>query len=285
MAVRMQRGQQANMAMPLTLAGTNTTAAYVALPGNLVDNMTSMTMAAWVNSSNTSDQISLFTAGPAAAATPTQYMMMILKGSRFTITANGSSAEQNISPGGNLTANTWKHIAVTLNGSTGTLYIDGVQVAQNTGMTFKPSDLAPTTSGNFIGKSAWTGDKYLKGQVDDFRIYNRALSSSEITSVMNGQTLTTVPTAPTGVTATTADYSSINLSWSAVTGATGYHVYVSTSSAVNAIYTKVNTDAITGTTFTSNGLKANTTYYYKVTAVNAVGESGIFSYCFSSNPK
>ena len=63
-------------------------------------------------------------------------------------------SEQNISQGSNVTANTWKHIAVTLNGSTGTLYIDGVQVAQNTGMTFKPSDLAPTTSGNFIGKSA-----------------------------------------------------------------------------------------------------------------------------------
>ena len=38
----------------INFGGTNTTAAYVALPGNLVDNMTSMTMAAWVNSSNTS---------------------------------------------------------------------------------------------------------------------------------------------------------------------------------------------------------------------------------------
>ena len=144
--------------------------------------------------------------------------------------------------------------------------------------------MAPTTSETYIGKSEWTGDKYLKGQVDDFRIYNRALSSSEITSVMNGQTLATVPTAPTGVTATTADYSSINLSWSAVTGATGYHVYMSNSSAVNAIYTKVNTDAITGTTFTSNGLKANTTYYYKVTAVNAVGESGVSAIASATTP-
>ncbi|KRF41857.1 LamG-like jellyroll fold domain-containing protein [Paenibacillus sp. Soil787] len=259
----------------ITFGGTNTTAAYVALPGNIADNFTGMTISAWVNSSNTADAISLFTAGPAAAATPTKYMMLLLNGSRFTITANGSSAEQNISPGGNLTANTWKHIAVTLSGSTGTLYIDGAQVAQNTGMTFKPSDLAPTTSGNFIGKSEWAGDKYLKGKIDDFRIYNRAIGASEVTSVMNGQTLATVPTAPTGVTATTTDYSSINLSWSAVTGATGYNVYMSTSSAVNAIYTKVNSDVITGTTFNSTGLKANTTYYYKVTAVNAVGESGI----------
>lgn len=259
----------------ITFSGTNTTAAYVALPGNIVDNLTSMTVAAWVNSSNTADQISLFTAGPAAAPTPTKYMMMLLKGSRFTITANGNTAEQSISPGGNVTANTWKHIAVTLSGSTGILYIDGVQVATNTGMTFKPSDLAPATSGNFIGKSEWMGDKYLKGQVDDFRIYNRALSSSEVTSVMNGQTLATVPAAPPGVTAATADYNSINLSWSAVTGATGYNVYMSDSTAVNAVYTKVNTDVITGTSFAGKGLKSYKTYYFKVTSVNALGESGI----------
>ena len=140
-------------------------------------------------------------------------------------------------------------------------------------MTIKPSDMGATTQ-NYIGRSQFA-DPYLDGRVDDFRVYNRALSSSEITSVMNGQTLATVPTVPTGVTATAADYSSINLSWSAVTGATGYHVYMANSSAVNAIYTKVNTDVITGTTFANLGLKANTTSYYRVTAVNALGESGV----------
>ena len=140
-------------------------------------------------------------------------------------------------------------------------------------MTIKPSDMGATTQ-NYIGRSQFA-DPYLDGRVDDFRVYNRALSSSEITSVMNGQTLATVPTVPTGVTATAPDYSSVNLSWSAVTGATGYHVYMANSSAVNAIYTKVNTDVITGTTFANLGLKANTTSYYRVTAVNALGESGV----------
>ena len=101
---------------------------------------------------------------------------------------------------------------------------------------------------------------------------------------MNGQTLATVPTVPTGVTAATADYSSINLSWSAVTGATGYHVYMANSSAVNAIYTKVNTDVITGTTFADIGLKANTTNYYRVTAVNALGESDVSATASATTP-
>lgn len=261
----------------VTFGGANTTAAYIALPDALIDSMTTMTVAAWVNSSNTADAISLFTAGPAAAATPTKYMMMLLNGSRFTITASGNTAEQSISPGGNLTANTWKHIAVTLNGSTGILYIDGVQVATNTGMTFKPSDLAPTTTGgNFIGRSEWTGDKYLKGKVDDFRIYNRAISAAEVANVMNGQTLATVPVQPAGVTVTATDAGSVSLSWTAVTGSTGYNVYRADSLAVNAVYTKVNPDVlITGTVFTGTGLKANKTYYYRVTAVNPAGESEV----------
>ncbi|MGG4146695.1 Ig-like domain-containing protein, partial [Paenibacillus algorifonticola] len=78
----------------INFGGTNTTAAYVALPSHIVDRLNSMTFAAWVKSSNTADATSLFTAGPAAAATPTKYMMMLLNGSRFTITANGNTAEQ-----------------------------------------------------------------------------------------------------------------------------------------------------------------------------------------------
>ena len=62
-------------------------------------------------------------------------------------------------------------------------------------MTIKPSDMGATTQ-NYIGRSQFA-DPYLDGRVDDFRVYNRALSSSEITSVMNGQTLATVPTVPT----------------------------------------------------------------------------------------
>jgi hypothetical protein len=138
-------------------------------------------------------------------------------------------------------------------------------------MTIKPSDLGATTQ-NWIGRSQFS-DPYLDGRVDDFRIYNRAISSSEVASVMNGQTLETATTAPTGVTAATADHRSINVSWSAVPGATGYHVYVADSLAENAIYTKANSDLITGTSYVSLGLKPITAYHYKVTAVNAQGES------------
>jgi hypothetical protein len=56
--------------------------------------------------------------------------------------------------------------------------VDGVEVARNSKMTIKPSDMESTTN-NYIGKSQYD-DPYLKGLVDDFRIYSRAWSASEI---------------------------------------------------------------------------------------------------------
>ena len=75
----------------------------------------------------------------------------------------------------------WHHVAVTLNGPTGTLYVDGVQVGRNSAMTLKPSDMGATTQ-NWIGRSQYN-DPYLNGRVDDFRIYNKALTGSEIAAL------------------------------------------------------------------------------------------------------
>jgi len=81
-----------------------------------------------------------------------------------------------------LSTGTWHHVAVTLGTGTtytGTLYVDGVSVATNNAMTLRPSSIG-NTANNWIGKSAWP-DPYLSGLIDDFRVYNRALSASEIT--------------------------------------------------------------------------------------------------------
>ncbi len=69
-------------------------------------------------------------------------------------------------------------VAVTRSGNTGTLYADGVQVGQNTSLTLSPASLGNTTL-NYIGRSQYA-DPYLDGQVDQFRIYNRALSAAEV---------------------------------------------------------------------------------------------------------
>jgi fibronectin type 3 domain-containing protein len=91
---------------------------------------------------------------------------------------------------------------------------------------------------------------------------------------------TTAPSAPTGLTAT-AGNAQVALSWNTDTGATSYNIYQSTSAS--GTYTKVNSSIVTTTSYTATGLTNGTAYYFEVTGVNSVGESG-YSNQASSTP-
>ncbi|MFF4743085.1 chitinase [Streptomyces sp. NPDC001268] len=72
-----------------------------------------------------------------------------------------------------------------------------------------------------------------------------------------------VPPTPGGLTAGAVTSSSVALSWSGSSGATGYHVYRNG--------TRI--QSVTGTSTTVTGLTASTSYQFQVSAVNAAGES------------
>ncbi len=72
----------------------------------------------------------------------------------------------------------------------------------------------------------------------------------------------TPPAAPTGLTATAAGQTQINLSWSAVAGATEYRILRASTSG--GPYTQVGTS--TTTSFSNTGLTCNTGYFYVVRA-------------------
>jgi thermitase len=78
------------------------------------------------------------------------------------------------------------------------------------------------------------------------------------------------PSTPTGLTAT-AGNAQVVLNWSAVTNATSYNIYRATTAGGEGS-TPYKTK-VTAATFTDTGLTNGTTYYYKVSAVNAIGES------------
>ncbi len=79
----------------------------------------------------------------------------------------------------------------------------------------------------------------------------------------------------TGLTVTpqAGSYTQLNLSWTAVSGANIYNVYRSTTSGFTPDITKrVAQVSPPTTTFQNTGLVSGTTYYYKVSAENAIGE-------------
>jgi hypothetical protein len=75
---------------------------------------------------------------------------------------------------------TWHHVAVVVDDATKimTIYLDGSPMGSRP-TALVPKDLGTTTQ-NWLGRSQWSGDNYYKGMMDDFTIYNRALSEGEI---------------------------------------------------------------------------------------------------------
>jgi len=105
---------------------------------------------------------------------------------RFAITTSGNGNEQQLTAPTTLPLNTWSHVAVTLSGTTGTLYVNGSAVATNANMTLHPSSLGATTQ-DYIGHSQFSGDPTLDATVDDFQIYDHALSAADVATLAGGQ--------------------------------------------------------------------------------------------------
>ena len=82
--------------------------------------------------------------------------------------------------GSQLTLNTWFHLAVTFDNTTLRLYVNGVLVGSR---AVAGPLLVSTGAVRIGGNNVW--GEYFAGRIDDVRIYNRALSVTEIQSDMN----------------------------------------------------------------------------------------------------
>lgn len=79
----------------------------------------------------------------------------------------------------NQPSRTWHYIVYTFDGATHRFYVDGDEKGSS---TIRPTAAAPTSLQ--IGR-VLDGSDYLRGTVDELRVYSRALSQTEIQSLMN----------------------------------------------------------------------------------------------------
>jgi beta-xylosidase/uncharacterized protein YjdB len=182
-------------------ASTSTTAPYVTIPNGLLKDVSDVTVSSHVkwNASTTINQWIyglgvdrnkyLFT-GPRNGA-----------GALFSAITTGSwQTESSMRHSGALPGGAWKHVAVTVDSAakTAIMYLDGVEIARVTDVNVKPSDLYDATKSysGYIGKSLYAEDPYFNGEVDDFRVYDRALSAQEIFELGGDTTAVTKVTAP-----------------------------------------------------------------------------------------
>jgi hypothetical protein len=186
------------------------------------------------------------------------------------------TSERNAVGSAGLALNAWSHLASTYDGSNLRLYVNGALVST----TPVSGSLAASTGVLRIGgNGVWP--EWFAGLIDEVRVYNRALSASEIQSDMNTAVGTTADTSPPSAPANLRANSStgtINLLWDAATdnvGVARYDVYRSTSSGFVPSSTNLIGQS-TGTSYSDFAMRPGT-YYYVLKAVDAAGNNSAAS--------
>lgn len=163
---------------------------YVKVPNNIMAGLSSITVSfdVWTDW-NVGKPYFLYGFGNTNGTSGNGYLFSTGNQFRTAITTGDGSAEQQTRPNFShiLPFSSWQHVTYTQTGNTGILYENGVEIARNSNVTIAPGAIGGgSTTANYIGKSLYSSDRYFLGRMRDFRVYNRALSASEVNAVANG---------------------------------------------------------------------------------------------------
>ena len=166
-----------------------------------------------------------------------------------------------------LPLNAWSHLAATYDGTTVRLYVNGALAGSSTDAGSIPASTGPLRLG---GNAIW--QEWFRGELDDVRVYGRALSAAELQTDMNTPVGiapaadSQAPSAPAGLSVGGQSQTALTLSWNAPTdnvGVTGYNLYRGGN--------EVGSNNASTRSYTFSGLSCGTTYTVAVDAVDAAG--------------
>ncbi len=249
---------------------------YVELPiGSLIGSLTNSTFTLWLDSESGGSWVRAFDFN----TDPNVYMCLgprwwFMDDMYFAITTSGEDNQTLVQPTGFDIETGWHHVAVTINADESTiiLYYDGGELARNVSATLSPQDLGNTTN-NWLGRSHDPENSYFLGFMDDFRIYNYALSQAEIERAMLGDPRLAWNPMPTN-TALTDVEKALPLSWTPGEQAAQHDVYLGTDeTAVDSADTSDTTGIYQGrydpNSYTPpEGVEPNQVYYWRIDEVN-----------------
>jgi fibronectin type 3 domain-containing protein len=254
----------------------NGTDSFVMLPARVADSA-DITVAAWVKWNGGAAWQRIFDFGTGTWS----YLYLTPSSASGTLRFGIKNGSEQFVEAPGLAAGTWTHVAVTLGGDTATLYVNGSPAATNPAVTINPSDFKP--GANFIGKSQWSGDALFNGRIDEFRIYNHALSAGAVVALAAQAPEATPPAAPTALSVTTSN-GVVQLDW-ADNGEFDFASYTVYRSTLSGSGYSVIASELTASAYTDNTVANGVTYFYVVTAVDTSGGESASSNWIPSTPQ
>jgi autotransporter-associated beta strand protein len=182
----------------LTTNGSNQ---YIALDRSVADSR-DFSFTAWVKPTGGSVNQALLWLGASATRRLSLTTSDGAGQARFSIVNGG--VEQTLATNA-LPTGVWSHVAITLDGSTGVLYVNGTAVSSGA-ITIRPDELlaANTTTGlpsHFLARSAGSLMPMYQGSLDDVQFYSSALNATAIATLAT-------PPAPIGLLMLSDHYNS-----------------------------------------------------------------------------
>ncbi|WP_345528097.1 LamG-like jellyroll fold domain-containing protein [Nocardioides endophyticus] len=178
----------------------------VDLPDNLLKDETDFTTSFWVRPDTKGNWINLFHIGDGLGDAGSFFQIQMQTqaqgntGLAATFKKKGNPLQERVyaTPTKDVTANQWNHVVFTREGTTGRLYLNGVEIASKNNFTLTMADVGATTN-NWLGRNGYPDPSY-DGLMDEVRLYKTALSADAVDALYDEgsslRTTTTVAVSP-----------------------------------------------------------------------------------------
>ena len=219
------------------------------------------TLEGWVNTTSGGEN---FLAGYGSTATSEGFGVAIQPNN---VVVQGYSDDLSFTTTSALNDGSWHFVAVTTNGTSATVYVDGASLGSHNFP--QPLDTVPSPQGLQIGAGPQGCCGAFSGGLADIAVFPSALTTAQVSAQFAASGLGR-PAAP-GSPLATAGANQATVSWSAPSGSnppvTAYLVTaVKGSAAVNAVSVPA-----TASSTTVTGLAGGTAYTFRIQAVNKYG--------------
>ncbi|WOD42642.1 LamG-like jellyroll fold domain-containing protein [Hwangdonia lutea] len=176
----------------------------------------SFSLEAWIFQKSNASTATVISKGDAKAGAPRGYHLSIKNGFPNLTWYNNSGTEiLNITSPHQITNNIWHHVASSYNGTTASLYLDGVLVASSNSSRPSNNNRKFMLGATYDSSTPSTPKHYFNGYIDEVRVWNVALNERQLREMMN-QEITQNGTAVKGQV--TPSNISNNLLWSSLKG-------------------------------------------------------------------